>query len=127
AFTAHLYGQTESTREVIIGPDGRFSFLQAVDVTGTGLTIDELRGRLEQILMKFHLAPRVVISPIAFRSKKYYMLGNVVGRGAYPLDRPTTIVEAVARARGFVPGGGRGTSFNLADMSQAFLMRRRPT
>jgi protein involved in polysaccharide export with SLBB domain len=67
----------------------------------------------------------VVISPLAFRSKKYYMLGNVVGRGAYPLDKPTTIVEAVARAKGFVSGaGGRGGSFTLADMSQAFLMRR---
>ncbi len=124
-FSVNLYGQSDALREVIIGPDGRFSYLQAVDVIGTGLTIDELRARLEQILMKFHLAPRVVISPLAFRSKKYYMLGNVVGRGAYPLDKPTTIVEAVARARGFVSGaGGRAGSFTLADMSQAFLMRR---
>jgi protein involved in polysaccharide export with SLBB domain len=126
AFSVNLYGQTDAAREVIIGPDGRFSYLQAVDIIGTGLTIDELRARLEQILMKFHLAPRVVISPLAFRSKKYYMLGNVVGRGAYQLDKPTTIVEAVAHAKGFVSGaGGRPGSFALADMSQAFLMRRR--
>jgi protein involved in polysaccharide export with SLBB domain len=124
-FSVNLYGQTDTARELIIGPDGRFSYLQAVDVVGAGLTVDELRARLEQILMKFHLAPRVVISPLAFRSKKYYMLGNVVGRGAYPLDKPTTIVEAVARARGFVSGaGGARGSFSLADMSQAFLMRR---
>ena len=124
AFNVSLYGQSDSAREVVIGPDGRFSYLQAVDITGTGLTIDELRARLEQILMKFHLAPRVVISPLAFRSKKYYMLGNVVGRGAYPLDKPVTIVEAVARAKGFVSGVGRGRGFTMADMSQAFLMRR---
>jgi protein involved in polysaccharide export with SLBB domain len=120
-----LYGQKDSTRQIAIGPDGRFSYLQAMDVIGTGLTVDELRSRLETILMKFHLAPRVVISPAAFRSKKYYLLGNVVGRGAYPLDKPTTIVEAVARAKGFVTATPGRSSFTLTDFSQAFLMRRR--
>ncbi len=118
-----LYGQGEG-RQIVIGPDGRFSFLQAVDVVGTGLTVDELRSRLEQILMKYHLAPRVVIVPAAFRSKKYYLLGNVVGRGAYPLDKPTTIVEAVARAKGFAFASAQRSSFISGDLSQAFLMRR---
>ena len=86
-----LYGQADSMRQgVTIGPDGRFSFLQAVDVTATGLTVDELRSKVEAVLMKFHLAPRVVITPAAFRSKKYYVLGNVVGRGAFPLDHPVS-------------------------------------
>ena len=124
ALEISLYGQKDSTRQVVVGPDGRFSFLQAMDVTATGLTVDELRTQLEQTLMKFHLAPRVVISPLAFRSKKYYLLGNVQGRGAFPLDKPTTIVEAVARANGFVVASPQRSSFTLTDFSQAFLMRR---
>lgn len=124
ALEVSLYGQKDTARQIVIGPDGRFSFLQAMDVTGTGLTVDELRAHLEQILMKFHLAPRVVISPSAFRSKKYYLLGNVQGRGAYPLDKPVTIVEAVARAHGFVVASPQRSSFTLTDFSQAFLMRR---
>ncbi len=124
ALEISLYGQKDTTRQIVIGPDGRFSFLQAMDVTGTGLTVDELRAHLEQVLMKFHLAPRVVISPAAFRSKKYYILGNVQGRGAFPLDKPMTIVEAVARAQGFVVASPQRSSFTLTDFSQAFLMRR---
>jgi len=124
ALEISLYGQKDTSRQIIIGPDGRFSFLQAMDVTGTGSTVDELRAHLENILMKFHLAPRVVISPAAFRSKKYYLLGNVQGRGAYPLDKPVTIVEAVARAHGFVVASPQRSSFTLTDFSQAFLMRR---
>jgi protein involved in polysaccharide export with SLBB domain len=124
ALQISLYGQKDTTREIVIGPDGRFSYLQAMDVTGTGFTVDELRAHLEQILMKFHLAPRVVIAPAAFRSKKYYLLGNVQGRGAYPLDKPVTIVEAVARAKGFVTASPQRSSFTLTDFSQAFLMRR---
>ncbi len=124
ALEISLYGQKDTTRQIVIGPDGRFSFLQAMDVTGTDFTVDELRAHLEQILMKFHLAPRVVISPAAFRSKKYYLLGNVQGRGAFPLDKPVTIVEAVARAHGFVVASPQRSSFTLTDFSQAFLMRR---
>lgn len=124
ALEVSLYGQKETTRQVVIGPDGRFSYLQAVDVTGTGFTVDELRGKLEQILMKFHLAPRVVMSPLAFASKKYYVLGNVQARGAYPLDKPVTLVEAVARARGFMTVNPQRSSFTLTDFTQAFLMRR---
>ena len=39
----------------------------------------------------------IIMSPLAFSSKKYYVLGNVQARGAYPLDKPVTLVEAVAR------------------------------
>jgi protein involved in polysaccharide export with SLBB domain/Mrp family chromosome partitioning ATPase len=126
ALEISLYGQKDTTRQIVIGPDGRFSFLQAMDFTASGLTVDELRTQLEQQLMKFHLAPRVVILPAAFRSKKYFLLGNVQGRGAYPLDKPVTIVEAVARARGFVTAAPQRSSFTLTDFSQAFLMRRQP-
>ena len=40
------------------------------------------------------------VTPVEWHSKKYFVLGAVMDRGAYSLDRPLTIVEAVARARG---------------------------
>jgi len=122
-----LYGQADSARPgTAIGPDGRFSYLQAVDVVATGLTVDQLRAQLESSLMTFIREPRVVIVPVSFQSKKYYIFGNVQGPGAYPLDTPVTVVEAVARARGFVTGSQRRSTFTFADLSQAFLVRRQP-
>ncbi len=123
-----LYSQSDSARSgIFIGPDGRISYLQARDVEATGLTIDELRSKLEGILIKFHLAPRVVIVPSGFHSKKYFMLGNVTAPGAFSLDRPLTIVEAVAKAKGFASGGGARSSLVLAELNHAFLVRRQPT
>jgi protein involved in polysaccharide export with SLBB domain len=125
-FDVSLYGQPDSLRPgIIIGPDGRMSYLQARDVEAAGLTIDELRTKLEGVLVKFHLAPRVVVVPVAFHSKKYFLLGNVVQPGAFTLDKPTTIVEAVAQARGFVSTALQRSSFTLADLTHAFLVRRR--
>src|SRR5258708_32515349 len=103
--TFALYGQPELTRaEVAIAPDGRVSFLEAQDVLATGLSIDELRAKLDDELVKYRRAPHTILTPIAFKSKKYFMLGKVMTKGMYTLDRPMTVLEAIARAHGLENG-----------------------
>src|SRR5205807_3077259 len=97
--TFNLYGQPELTRtEVAIGPDGRVSYLEAQDVLATGLSVDELRQKLDAEISKYRRAPRTIITPVAFKSKKYFMLGKVTTKGVFTLDRPLTVLEALARA-----------------------------
>src|SRR5690348_6462682 len=87
-------------REVPVAPDGRITFLQARDVVAAGLTIDELRTKLDQALGQFYQNPRTIVIPAAIHSKKYYVLGAVVAGGVYTLDQPLTVIEALARAGG---------------------------
>ena len=85
--------------EVLVGPDGRINYLEVQNLTVTGLTVDELREKLDTELGKFYRTrPRSIITPMAYRSKKYFMLGAVQQKGVFTLDRPTTVIEAVARA-----------------------------
>ena len=51
------------------------------------------------------------------------MLGTVVQNGIFPLDRPITIIEAVARARGFETGVSRGNLVETTDFSHSFIGR----
>ncbi len=119
-----LYGDIAGTRsEVAVQPDGRLSFMEARDVVATGLTVDQLRAALDRHLSEYHRSARTMITPVAFRSKKYHMLGLVAQRGAFTLDRPMTVVEAVARARGFETSAASGDVMDLADLSHAFLIR----
>jgi protein involved in polysaccharide export with SLBB domain/capsular polysaccharide biosynthesis protein len=119
-----LFGQPElAVSEVMVGPDGRVNFLEAQDIMATGLTVDELRNRLDTELAKYHRAPHTLITPVAFRSKKYYMLGKVMVKGAYVLDRPITVLEAIARAKGFENGLVDRTVVDLADFSRSFVAR----
>jgi protein involved in polysaccharide export with SLBB domain/capsular polysaccharide biosynthesis protein len=120
-----IYGNVEFAREEVpIGPDGKITYLEARDVQAAGLTIDELRERLSSELGKFHREPQVFVVPFAYRSKKYYMLGKVAERGVYPLDRPMTLLEAIARARGVETGiSADRTIVELADLSHAFIAR----
>jgi protein involved in polysaccharide export with SLBB domain len=110
-------------KAVPVGPDGRITFLQARDIQAAGLTIDEVREKLDEALGKFYQNPRVIIGPAAFHSKKYYVLGAVVGRGVYPLDRPLTVIEALARAGGLETGLYERNTVELADLSRSFLVR----
>jgi protein involved in polysaccharide export with SLBB domain len=119
-----LYGHPELERtQIFIQPDGTISYLQAQNLKAEGLTIDELRVALEKQLSTYYRFPRVIVSPFELRSKKYFILGKVVDKGAYSMDRPTTILEAVARARGIETGLFEQNTVELADLEHSFLSR----
>jgi protein involved in polysaccharide export with SLBB domain len=122
-----LFGQPElNLNDVFIGPDGRISFLQAHNILAAGLTVDELRAKFDEELGKYYRMPRTMITPVSFHSKKYFVLGKVVNRGVFPLDRPLTIVEALARAKGLETGllPDNRSMMDLADLQRSFLMRQ---
>jgi protein involved in polysaccharide export with SLBB domain len=121
-----FYNETNLTKsDVAIGMDGRISYLQAQGIPAAGLTVDELRDRLNHELTNYFRTPRVIVSPVIFRSKKYYVLGKVGQRGVYVLDRPITILEAISRARGLETGILQRNAVELADLQHSFLIRDR--
>lgn len=120
----HLFGSPLLTSEgVQVGPDGTVSYLEAENVVAAGLTVDELRERLDAELGRFRRAPQVFVTPVSYGSKKYYMMGTVVQKGVFPLDRSITVIEAVARARGFETGVSDGDTIDATDFSRSFLSR----
>ena len=123
-FDFGLYGHPEARREKIaVEPDGNVSYLQATGIHAAGLTIDELRARMEPIFAATYKMPRVLIAPVELRSKKYFIVGKVVENGDYLMDRPTTLLEALARAHGLETGLVENRNADLADLSRSFLVR----
>lgn len=121
---AGLYGRPDLERDqLFVQPDGTISYLQAQNIKAAGLTIDELRAAIQTKLAEFYKAPRLIISPVELRSKKYFILGKVVDNGAFPMDRPITILEAVARSRGIETGLFEQNTVELADLERSFLIR----
>lgn len=119
-----LYGHPTLDRgQVFIRPDGRVGYLQASDVLADGRTIDELRAAMEAELAAYHRHPRVIITPVELRSKRYVILGKVVDKGAFPLEHPVTLIEAVARSRGIETGLFEGNTVEMADLPRSFVVR----
>ena len=120
----HMVGDPAlASEDVQVGPDGRISYLEAENIMAGGLTIDEFRSSLNAELGRFRLSPHAYVTPVAYHSKRYYVLGAVVNKGVFELDHPVTIVEAVARARGFETDASRGDTADVADFSRSFLSR----
>ncbi len=120
-----IYRQPElERRDVFVGPDGKITYLQAQGVQAAGLTIDELRERLNTELARYFHAPRVIVTPVAFRSKRVFVLGKVVDKGAVILDRPMSILDAVASAHGLEVGLYQQNTVELADLPHSMLVRR---
>lgn len=120
-----VYGRKDLTRnDIPVGPDGKVSYLQAQGIQAAGLTIDELRDKMNAALGQHYRHASVMIWPAAYRSKKYYLLGAVTDRGVYSLDRPLTVIEAVARARGIATGLLEQNTIEIADLPRAFLIRQ---
>lgn len=119
-----FYGRAELDRnDVFVQPDGTISYLQASNVRAEGRTIDELRDEINRILGEFYRHPAVMIFPWELHSKRYFILGKVIDNGAYAMDHPITILEAVARSRGIETGLFEQNTVELADLPRSFLMR----
>ncbi|MDF1754301.1 MAG: SLBB domain-containing protein [Verrucomicrobiales bacterium] len=111
-------------RTVRIAPDGTVSYLQAVAVNANGLTVDELRDRMESELQKYRRDFKLIVSPQELNSKEFAILGRVRTPGSFPLDRPTTVLEGIALAEGVEVGTIRGSAYGLADFGRSFVARK---
>ena len=120
-----LFGRPDLTRvNLFVEPDGNINYLQATGIHAEGLTVDGLRAKLEEALSKYYKLPRVMIAPKELRSKKYFILGKVEAAGAYPMDHPVSLVEAVAQAKGVELGLVEDKTVELCDYNHSFLLRR---
>jgi protein involved in polysaccharide export with SLBB domain len=129
-----IYGMPDSARtDIPVGPDGRLTYMQAQDVMAAGLSVDELRAALEKELGKYFRAPRTIVTPTAYNSKKYVVLGAVANKGVFTFNRPMTVLEAIANAGGLetsvnqrTTGLGMSEQFAVdrADLSHSMLLRQ---
>jgi polysaccharide biosynthesis/export protein len=120
-----LYGRPELDRPGFrIAPDGTISYLQAQNINISGLTIDEARIAIEKGLASNFRSPRVIITPQEVGSKRFTILGKVINKGVVTLERPITLVEAIANAGGIETGLFERNTVELADLDRSFVSRK---
>jgi len=124
AVNINMPGLEGHEREAVnIGPDGRLTYLQARDIVAAGLSVDQLRAKLTTELRRYYKSAKVVVTPFTFQSRKVYVLGKVVKKGAINLDRPMSLLEIVAEAGGLETGLFQQNTVELADLGRSFVMR----
>lgn len=102
-------GQEGSRVETIVGPDGKvyYEMLSGLDVWGQ--TLSQARAALEAALKPYYRNdPRVNVTLLEVGSKNVWVLGRLGAPGVYPLNGPTTLLDAISAAGG--PSSAQSTT-----------------
>jgi len=125
-----LLSEPASKTVTVVAPDGKiyFSLLPGIDVWG--LSLGQVKARLEQELSKYvRDQPQVSVVLRDVQSRHVWILGHVQAPGLYPLAAPMTLLEALSLAGGslslssFRQAEAFGASDELADLRRSFVLR----
>ena len=85
-------------REETVGPAGTISLRLVGEVKIAGLTTREIETKLEELLRPYYHDPRVHVRIVNQPQRVYYVLGEVVRRGAHPFTGHDTLMHALVAA-----------------------------
>jgi len=90
-----------SRAQIMVRLDGKISFPLLDDIQATGRTTAELKDTIETGLKEYVASPNVTVTVNNPASQRFYILGEVVRTGEYPLVKDLTVLQAFALAGGF--------------------------
>lgn len=95
-----VWKEQDLTLEVLVRPDGRFSFPLAGELKASGHTAEEVRAEIAKRLEKFIPDPEVSVLVRQVIGNNIYVIGKVNRPGAFPLPGPLDVMQALAVAGG---------------------------
>lgn len=90
-----------SRENIVVRLDGKITFPLLDDMKAAGLTPLQLKQQIAGLLKQYIDTPNVTVVVRAPVSQRFYVLGEVVRTGEYPIQKELTIIQAFAMAGGF--------------------------
>jgi polysaccharide export outer membrane protein len=98
-----VWKDEQLTREVVVRPDGMFSFPLIGDVQAEDRTVEDIRGDIVKRLTKYIPNPNVSVAVTKVISYKVYVVGRVNKPGEYLIGHYTDVLQALSLAGGLTP------------------------
>ena len=98
-----VWKDEQLTREVVVRPDGLFSFPLVGDVQAEDRTVEEIRADLVKRLTKYIPNANVSVAVMKVLSYKVYVVGRVNKPGEYLIGHYTDVLQALSLAGGVTP------------------------
>lgn len=90
-------------KQVVVRPDGYFSFPLTGDIRAEGRTIDAIRTDISAQIARYIPDPVVSVSVFEPRGSKVYVIGQVQRPGEFPVSRYVDVIQALSMAGGTTP------------------------
>lgn len=98
-----LFYNPDLNQEVTVQPDGNVSLLLVHEVKVLGLSSEELRKMLTQEYSKYLQQPELSVVVTEAVGSRFFVGGEVAKPSMERLTGPTTVLQAVETAGGFLP------------------------
>lgn len=113
-----VWKEEDLQRQVLVRPDGGFSFPLAGDIVATGKTVPELRQEIASKLQKYIPDLVVTVTVTEIRGNKIFVLGQVNDPGEFIVNPRVDVMQALSMA-------GGTTAF--AALNDIVILRREPS
>ena len=110
-----VWKEKELQQEVLVRPDGGFTFPLAGDIVAAQRSVEDLRADLETRLRHYIPDAVVTVGVKTVSGNRVYVIGKVTRPGDYMLVRPTDVMQALSLAGGMTP---------FADVNSIRVLRR---
>lgn len=100
---------------VTVRPDGKISLPLIGDIRAAGITASELKKVIADRLLEYKETPEVSVILQQVNSYMFYIMGEVLKPGKYPMKSQATLLQAITMAGGFT---------QFASKNKILLLRR---
>ena len=97
----NVWREPEMSRSMSVRPDGKISLPLIGEVEAQGKTPAQLQAELSKRMQSLIKNPDVTVIVQDIKSQKFNVLGEVMRPGMFPLNKPMTVLDAIAVAGGF--------------------------
>ena len=98
-----VWKEESLTKQVVVRPDGAFSFPLVGDVQATAKTVEQIREEIKERLKRYIPEPVVSVSLLKVTGYKIYVIGRVNKPGEFVTGRFVDVLQALAMAGGLTP------------------------
>lgn len=98
-----VWREADLRADVLVRPDGKFSFPLAGDVQAQGNTVEQIREQVTKKLNRYIPDPVVSVSVLAINGNKVYVIGQVNRPGEINANPQVDVLQALSLAGGTNP------------------------
>jgi polysaccharide export outer membrane protein len=110
-----VWKEPELQREVLVRPDGAFSFPLSGQIDARNKTVEDLRLEITERLSRYIPDLVVTVSVVEINGNKVYVIGQVNEPGVFVVNPRVDVMQALSMAGGTTP---------FADVNDIKILRR---
>ncbi len=98
-----VWGEENLQEEVLVRPDGAFSFPLCGDISARNRSVIELQEEITKRLSRYISNPVVTVSVAQVLGNKVYVIGQVTRPGVFVVNPQVDVLQALSMAGGTTP------------------------